>query len=383
MKKIAFIIFITLFLFQTKSVSAITNPLNSPNNKVGIHILFPHELDSAALLVNSSGGDYGYVTIAIQAGDKDRNKWQNFLNVSKQKHLIPIIRIATEADLKNTAVWRKPTDYDIVDFANFLNSLDWPYKNRYIVVFNEVNRGDEWGGHVDPYGYAEILNYAVTVFKSRSHDFFIISAGLDNAAPNKFPLYMNQYNYLVAMNTRIPGIFNQIDGFASHSYPNPGFSQLPTLSSPSGANSFQFEKSLIKSLSGKNLPIFITETGWSSEVVHPDNAAKFYQIAFNTIWNDENIVAVTPFLLQGSGGPFQKFTFMDSNGLTNTQYNSIKNYPKIKGNPELNTQILGSKIDRSQTPINRVLDFSDHQIKSNEITVSAGLKSVFKWLLKL
>src|SRR6185503_18523404 len=120
----------------------------------------------------------------IQAGDKDVDKWQDFLNQCAKLHVIPILRLATEGDYFNTAVWRKPTSLDVLDFANFLTDLTWPTKNRYIIVFNEVNRGDEWGGQPNAGEYADILSYAVTVFKSKSPDFFIISAGLDNAAAN-------------------------------------------------------------------------------------------------------------------------------------------------------------------------------------------------------
>lgn len=385
MKRIILYAFSVLFILLSVSGTAlaVVNPLNAPNNKIGIHILFPHELEKAAEMINTSGGDYGYVTIAIQAGDKDLEKWQNFLDEAKRLHLIPIIRLATEADLQNTAVWRKPTDYDIVDFANFLNSLNWPYKNRYILAFNEVNRADEWGGALNPSEYAEILSYTVTVFKSKSPDFFIISAGLDNAAPNQYPLYMNQYDYMRAMNAGIPGIFNQIDGVSSHSYPNPGFSQLPTLSSPMGANSFHYERSLIRTLSGKNHPIFITETGWSTEAIPHITAANYYHIALNTVWNDENIVAVTPFLLQGSGGPFQKFSFLDGSGGKTSQFESIKNYPKVRGRPELSKEVLATSTKNDDNQPDVVNNFDDHTIETKKIAVSTEIKYAIKWLLKL
>src|SRR5207237_665424 len=113
---------------------AIENPLAVPNNKIGIHILFDSELQQAAQLINSNGGDWGYITIPIQAGDRDLVKWQQFMNAAKQYHVIPILRLATEGDYFNTKVWSKPSPADIMDFANFLNSLTWPVKNRYVIV---------------------------------------------------------------------------------------------------------------------------------------------------------------------------------------------------------------------------------------------------------
>jgi len=248
------------FLAFVMPVSASENPLAVANNKIGVHILDPSEVSSAATLVNHNGGDWGYVTIPIQSGDRNLAKWQEFMNNCKKYHLIPIIRLATEDDYPNTQFWRKPTENDIVNFANFLNALNWPTKNRYIIVFNEVNRADEWGGSADPGEYAHLLNFAVTIFKSANPDFFIISAGLDNAAPDQGNIYINEYNYLRAMNQAVPGIFNQIDGMDSHSYPNPGFSQAPDATSAMGVGSFLQERSLIQSLSNKTLPVFITET---------------------------------------------------------------------------------------------------------------------------
>ncbi len=127
---LALIAVVFTFLILGKPVFAVENPLRVANNKVGIHILFPTEIDKAAALVNSSGGDWGYVVIPIQSGDKDLKKWQAFMDEAKKRHVIPIIRLATEGDYFNTKVWRKPTPADVLDFANFLNSLTFPTKNK-------------------------------------------------------------------------------------------------------------------------------------------------------------------------------------------------------------------------------------------------------------
>ena len=72
--------------------------------------------------------------------------------------------------------------------------------------------------------------------------FFIISSGLDNAAQNVSGKYMNEYDYMIAMNEEIPGIFKIIDGLGSHSYPNPGFRQAPYILTNQNIGSFDFEK---------------------------------------------------------------------------------------------------------------------------------------------
>ena len=370
---------ILLFLFLPIQIAtAAENPVAVANNKVGIHILSGLELPQAAELVNSKGGDWGYVIVPIQAGDKDLIKWQKFMDDCKKYRIIPVIRLATEGDYFNTAVWREPTPSDIVDFANFLNSLDWPTKNRYVVVFNEVNRGDEWGGAANPKEYAEILSFAVSVFKSKTPDFYMISAGMDNAAPEEGTKYMNQYNYLKRMNDAVPGIFNQLDGMSSHSYPNPGFSQPPTDKSQTSISSYVYERTLIKSMSNKLLPVFITETGWAADKINEEQRASYYQQAFNTAWSDPGIVAVMPFLLQAGAGPFEKFTFIKANGDKTKQYQAIQDMPKVKGVPSYPTRkVLAAKTSREAES----RDFSNYEKIQRSFSISAVMQDVFNYLI--
>lgn len=351
-KVLVFVIFAFLSLFYpTKPTLAAENPLAVANNKAGIHILSELELNQAAELVNNNGGSWGYVIIPLQSGDKNINKWQRFMDECKKLRIIPIIRLATESDPKNSAVWREPTPADIIDYANFLDSLEWPTKNRYVVVFNEVNRGDEWGGAANPTEYAELLSFSSSVFKSKSSDFFMISAGMDNAAPEQGTLYMNQYNYFRRMNDAVPGIFNQIDGISSHSYPNPGFEQPPNTTSTMGTGSFIHERSLIQTMSNKTHPVFITETGWSAEEVNDEQRAKYYEEAFRTVWNDPGIVTVMPFILQANAGPFQKFTFINADGSKTKQYDAFKNMQKVQGVPSFPTKrVLAAKTEPTPKP---------------------------------
>lgn len=382
-----FFIFVCIAVIFTALASApafaIEDPIIVSNNKFGVHILFPSELQEASALINSNGGDWGYVVVPIQAGDRDLEKWQTFMDFAKKLHVVPIIRLATEGDYFNTRVWRKPTDLDIVDFANFLNSLHWPIKNRYVIVFNEPNRSDEWGGETNPEEYAKILSYAASAFKSKNQDFFVISAGLDNAAANT-PHSMDQYDFLRAMNNAVPGIFTQIDGLGSHSYPNPGFSQPPSNQGPQGIGSFRYERNLISQLGGKAMPIFITETGWNQEKISDYIASLYYKDAFSSVWNDEEILVVAPFLLRAHAGPFIGFSLFAQDGSLTSQYKAIQSIPKIKGEPvtaeeDPSSMILGTQV-RSQIPTR---DFSQIKTESNSIEIPKSLVVLFKWLLKL
>lgn len=370
------IILIAYFVFP-QNAHAIVDPLATSNNKVGVHILFPSELEDASRLVNTSGGDWGYVTIPIQAGDRDLIKWQAFMDQAKKYHVIPIIRLATEGDYFNTLVWRKPDTADIVDFANFLNSLEWPTKNRYVIVFNETNRADEWGGEVNPEEYATILLESVAAFKSRSEDFFIISGGLDNASITT-KIAMHPFEYLREMNTAVPGIFQHIDGLGSHSYPNPAFAKPPSRVDQVSIATFRYENTLISGLSQKNLPVFITETGWSNEVVADATIAKYFTEAYSTAWSDTDVVAVTPFLLRAGGPPFGKFSLIKEDSNPTDAYTAIQNMAKTRGNPLLAETVKGIETSPQVFPTRHFVIKTE---KPTLIPREKTVKIVLKWLL--
>lgn len=373
MKRIGIsLLFFLILYFVPGQTNAIYDPKSVPNNKIGIHILFPDELHSAKDLVNTSGGDWGYVTIPIQAADKDIRKWQKFMDEAKTLHLIPIIRLATEGDYFQKESWRKPTDVDIVDFVNFLDSLEWPVKNRYIIAFNEVNRADEWNGEANPAEYAEILSFMVDKFKSKNQDYFIISSGMDNAAATGKGTY-SQYDYFELMDEAVPGIFSKIDGFSSHSYPNPAFSEPPTSKSLQSVSSFIFEKQLTESLGNKPLPIFITETGWDQQAINEKQVGEYFKYAFEDVWNDPSVVAVTPFLLKAGSGPFEKFSFLKNDGSKNEVFKAVESLKKETGKPILNSEI-GKNLETAV--ILPVKDFSDKKQEDE----GKELKYFVKWL---
>lgn len=347
MYRFAFCLLLALGFLSLSSMYsyAVYDPLEKANNFFGIHILFPSELNEASNLVNSNKGRWGYVTIPIQSIDKDLVKWQTFMDEARAKKLIPIIRLATEPLYSNSAVWRIPTEADIIDFANFLNSLDWPVENRYVIVFNEVNRFDEWGGEApNPQRYGELLSFSYDVFKRRSEDFYIIMAGLDNASPNDRIKYMNNMVFIEEMIEGNPEVVNKMDGFSSHSYPNPGFSQPPSATKLMGTATYKYEYELINRNSNKKIPAFITETGWTSESLSDEQVSSYYNTAYSDVWSQDKdkIVAITPFLLNSTGGQFENFSFI-INGTKSKHYESTKRMSKMSGSPLL-AEVKGIEI---------------------------------------
>lgn len=332
MKKIFIYFFILSFLHLFIPSSYAQN-----NNKVGISLLQPTSEDiiGAAHLINGTTGDWGYVTIVIQENDRDIRKWQDLFEQLREKHLIPIVRLATSPQGE---VWRRPEEKDVKDWVSFLNSLNWVIKKRYISLFNEPNHSSEWGGEVDPGSYGKIAHAFAKQLKASNEDYFVMLGGLDGAAP-QYPTQFWDSGEFMREVCKEPQfckeLFENIDGWTSHSYPNPGFSGSVWDNGKKSIRGYEYELSLLKELGViKELPIFITETGWLAEKLSEEVIAENYRIAFEQIWGqDRRIQAVTPFVFKYLSEPFIGFSWKKEEGYS-AQYEVVKDLPKESGNPE-------------------------------------------------
>ncbi len=350
-KKISRLLFVSLgmilLLFLTCCVKPIfAIDLNSPNNKFGIHLAQPHfeDLEKAKELVNSNGGDWGYVTLVLQENDRDKGKWQEIFDRMRKLHLIPIVRLAT---VPQGAQWRRPSPEDANGWAEFLNSLNWVTKDRYIILFNEPNHGQEWGGKVDSANYAKVATDFATKLKEKSQDFFIMLAGLDASAPSAAPSYEDEQNYLKSVidTITIQQFNNLFSGVVSHSYPNPGFVGTALGLGRGTVRTYQWELELLRSLGvNKELPVFITETGWDRDKVGEDAVAQNFNFAFDSVWlPDQRVQAVTPFVLDYQGEPFLNFSWKKYRlNEFYQQFYTVQSLAKTKGEP---VQIEEGKID--------------------------------------
>jgi len=324
--------FALCFLASLSTIVAIVDPTAVPNNRFGIHIVSEADLANAARLVNGNGGQWGYVSLVIRQDERDPGRWQKvFLELNKNK-LIPIIRLATRSKNNN---WIKPTTNEAGDWADFLNQLPWPVKNRYVIIFNEPNHAKEWDGQINPAEYAEILKTYSDTLKHKNADFFILPAGLDASAANITGQTMDEVNFLTQAVAAQPDYFNFIDGWASHSYPQPNFQGPASATGRGSVGTFDWELSLLKKLGlERSLPVFITETGWRKNGYSQAKLEQLYLDAFRVAWNRIDVAAVTPFLLNYQSAPFADFSWQiqDSQEFL-SHYDTIKNLPKTAGRP--------------------------------------------------
>ena len=335
-----FFILILIFsiVFPAKA-QAISDPRGVANNRFGIHIIDENDLNDAAKVLNSQGGDWGYVKIVIPETERQIGKWQEVFDRMRQLHIIPIVRLATHVE---HGYWVKPRTEDIGSWVDFLSSLNWVTQNRYVVIFNEPNHANEWGGQVNPEEYAWYLKEFSRRLKEKSSDFFILPAGLDASAPNGSQT-LDEAAFIGRMAAKEPDVFTFIDGWSSHSYPNPGFAGSPSAAGKGTVRTYQWERELLKKYSAADKPIFILETGWrhsegknfQSGYPNPAQVGSYFKTAFENAWKDEQIAAVVPFLLNYQDSPFDHFSWkrIGNNGF-NEIYQAVSEISKTAGIPK-------------------------------------------------
>jgi hypothetical protein len=331
--------------------------LDWSNNKFGVHSYSdPSSLRKASEMINSNGGDWGWVTIPYNISNVNPDHeayWNSVMQVLCEEHLTPIFQLFNEG--------KPPTEKQTRDMAEFLSNLKWPTKLKFITAYSEVNASEYWGGKLDPEGYARALNLTIDELKKRDKDFFVMPAAFNSSARDNpgfttdlgvFTSYMNLPTYLERMDQSVPGIFKKIDGWAAHTYPHPGYRGKPSDESVPGETefekgrntlrSYQYDLRVLKDLFDLELPVFITETGWPhregttvhSEWLPASTVAQYYEDLFTDLYlPDARVIAVTPFVMQQKG--VDNFAFLDSKDRPYPQFDILKNLPKTPGRPEL------------------------------------------------
>jgi hypothetical protein len=275
-------------------------------NKYGIHLLldddrdhwvpdvWPEHLQAARQIV----GEGGYVVQLIRLDDLDVARWQLFLDLCAQEHLIPILRLVTTFDHDNKWWNAPPKDADGQGYTKaarryreFLSALKWPATPRYAIVHNEPNRGDEWSNQPNAAEYAQFLLDVGQAL--RSIGVTVLGPALDLYAPHSNGQIIAGYRYIDAetfldeMAAARPEAFDVIGVLAAHAYPpdpfrfdpsrqefridyafgaqNPNHLEPPAGLYNRGINSYRWELWKLEQLIGPRaatLPVLITESGW-------------------------------------------------------------------------------------------------------------------------
>ena len=313
-----------------------SDPNWEKNNKFGLYIYAEEKdlFEIAQNLVNTNGGNWGYVLIPYSVKDQDRDKWGRVFDQLISKHLIPVIQL-WNLDFEH---YKKETQ----QAAEFLNSFIWPIRYRYISVYNEPNDDKFWFGKADPEGYAKVLDYTIKTFKDTNNDFFMLNGAL-NISSSGDDDNIDAFKFMESMNNEVTGIFSKLDGWASHPYPQPNFAGSPDDNGRMSIRAYEDELKYLKDNLGvfKDLPVFITETGWAhaegenynSSYLPVDTVAKYFKKAYENVWlKDDRVRAVMPFTIKYDP-PFDHFSWVNQDKVPYLHYDVIKDMDKVKGEP--------------------------------------------------
>jgi hypothetical protein len=298
------------------------------NNVVGINVARwtdPATLRATAALVNSSGGDWGYVTVLVMDEDRrDPARIQRVLDEAGRNRLIPIVRVGTSFDPARR-VWRQPTPYDAHLWRVALAGLRWPTRLRYLLVGNEPNLGHEWGGLVDPPGYARYLDTWLHVF---AHDgrYRIFNGALDASNDTLLPERMDMFEFMDGMRAAVPDVFERLHGWASSPYHFWwGAEDRYTF------RAYEAELAYI----GREMPVIVSEFH-PQHIDDPLHVAGWYETAFAHWLADPRVLAATPMFWNPEQDRFWMYGVSPAGvatGLSPT-YHHIRRLPKRAGSPD-------------------------------------------------
>lgn len=344
------LVFTLLTVISARQVHAAFDPLSVPNNRYGMHVADPNNIVEVAALVNTNGGDWGYVTVVIQENDRNVDKWQGIFNEMRRHRLIPLVRIATYPE---NGHWALPDESSFHEWVDFFGKLNWVIENRYIILWNEPNHSAEWGGTIDPEGYGKAVVTLGSMLHSASSDYFILPGGMDASAANNH-VDMDAAVFIPRMIAANPEFLSSIDGWTSHSYPNPAFSGSPTASGKGTIRSFEWEIAFLREYGlNRRLPIFITETGWvhaggvTINAAYPadDRVATYIREVAQSVWNHPDVVAVTPFVYSYQEPLFAHFSWKKFNTQEfYPQYFSYRDLSKTAGLPPQLHKLTSSEV---------------------------------------
>lgn len=299
---------------------------------LGVHLLHPSEITQAKELLRTEENkdQWMYITIPFVLEDLNRlREWQQFFSLAREYRFKPIIRLGTRYN-PETQSWDRPTRKDIVNLVGGIDHLEWPDESdKIVVIFNEPNHAKEWGGKIDAVGYARTLQFAIDWLVTTDQAYRVLPAGLDLAASNGRDVTTNlptaeALEYLRTMLQAEPRIAETIGGWNSHSYPNPGFSGRPTDTGKLSLRGWESELLVLKEFSTRDIGVYITETGWEENNTTRRWIKGYYAYAVDHVWSDPRIQAVTPFVLNGSPGPFERLSFFDASGKPTLSFDAFR-----------------------------------------------------------
>lgn len=324
-----------------------------PPNKFGIGLVSPGNTTQWDLTADLTGAG-GHIKLIFPGVTRDMGsapqEWIDAVSNVYDRDLVPVIRIGPpwgdrfvrdQADDPGTYK-RYPSLGGA--YARVIASLPrrdgWPL---WIEVHNEANLCYEWecrrdsveGGWIGyeqtAAEYASFLRDVIVAIRTINDPRIKVTIG--GLAPggtvrcecegDGFQPGITAVEFLQAMRAEVPDIFDQLDGWATHSYPASGLGFgffSPYDQSGPGLTFFEHE---LAEIGRPELPVLVTETGWTTEFGSRDEIAGWTVEAYRGHWlTDPRIVGVMPFILQD--GNWDRFAWVDPGGTPYPVYHRVR-----------------------------------------------------------
>lgn len=305
------------------------------DNAFGIGLVSPGSA-SDMQLTGELAGPGGHVKMIFpgvtRASQGPEQAWIDAVNHAYANELVPVIRVGPPWGDRNLR--KESDDANHMDYTSLAQAyrrvVDGLPRDEdtliWIEVHNEPNLCYEWtcqAGQGDMEGgskisyqktaaeYAAFLRDVTDAIQGLDDDHIrVINGGLapggvrwchcgqEGGEPG-----ITAREFLQAMEAGAPGVFDDLDGWASHSYPasNEGYGFfVPFDQAHTGLTYYEVE---LATIGRPGLPVLITETGWRTDEATRQQIADWTVQAFTDVWlPDDRVKAVMPFLLRGGSG---------------------------------------------------------------------------------
>ena len=180
---------------------------------------------------------------------------------------------------------------------------------RAVQVWSEPNFAVQWGGTIDPTGYARMFKSAYSAVKSAAN-VPVISAGLAPVHKHQFScqyndsLWMCPHNYLNKFLSKLKSLHGQLDGVGANLFPRVEDS---TITTDSALANIQSEYNSVDSVDRKfgPWPIWVTETGVRTDAISGEQQGAIMKTYGDWLANQDDLIALYVWMLidDNSGNP--------------------------------------------------------------------------------
>ncbi|MEB2311675.1 MAG: hypothetical protein OZ928_07475 [Polyangiaceae bacterium] len=323
-----------------------------PANRYGMGLVNQGDATDVELTSKLAGPGGWYLVIFADVTPNRTSadaSWKASIQEAYAKDLIPVIRMAPPwGDRRVRNMGESPTAYKQLAQAykavlqDLPKRADWPL---YVQVHNEPNLCDEWqcdaaagtlSDRTMASEYAHLLSDVADALHSIGDPRIKVlngalapgGAAWCQCGTSNFAAGTLSATFLTYMNEAVPGVFDEIDAFASHSYPAKGEGWGFFVAYAEAATGLKYFERELAAIGKGSMKVVITETGWPTngdgQTWSRDQVGDFTVDALENVWlTHPNIIGVTPFILRDAG-TWDKFAWASPDGSPYPVYTKVR-----------------------------------------------------------